>query len=191
MKIPANRYFLFFAVVVFGLAADLWTKFEVFRQLGMPGENPTYWLIRDVFGFQTSLNQGALFGMGQGYGPLFCGISVVALLLVFVWLFIVGMAKSRLWTISMAMICAGVLGNMYDRLGLHALTWNYAYDGRYELGDAVYAVRDWILVMLGTYAWPNFNIADALLVCGAALVCIATFFLPDPTKTEKDAEPLL
>lgn len=171
-------------MLIFGLTADLWTKFEVFRQLGMPGQNPTYWLIRDVFGFQTSLNQGALFGMGQGYGFLFCGIAVVALILVFVWLFVLEMAKSRLWTIALGMICAGVLGNMYDRLGMHGLLWHYAHEGRHEVGEQVFAVRDWILVMLGSYPWPNFNIADALLVCGAGLVCLAVFFMPDPAKKE-------
>jgi len=31
-------------------------------------------------------------------------------------------------------------------------------------------VRDWILVMIGPYPWPNFNLADAMLVCGAALL---------------------
>jgi len=35
---------------------------------------------------------------------------------------------------------------------------------------AVHAVRDWILVMIGNWPWPNFNIADSLLVCGAGLL---------------------
>ena len=37
-------------------------------------------------------------------------------------------------------------------------------------GDPVYAVRDWIHVMIGTWPWPTFNIADSLLVCGAILL---------------------
>jgi len=31
-------------------------------------------------------------------------------------------------------------------------------------------VRDWILVMIGHWPWPNFNLADSLLVVGAALL---------------------
>jgi signal peptidase II len=31
-------------------------------------------------------------------------------------------------------------------------------------------VRDWILFRYHSYTWPNFNIADSLLVCGAGLL---------------------
>ena len=33
-------------------------------------------------------------------------------------------------------------------------------------------VRDWILFRYGEYTWPNFNLADCLLVCGAALLML-------------------
>jgi signal peptidase II len=38
------------------------------------------------------------------------------------------------------------------------------------VGDPVHAVRDWILVMIGSFHWPNFNLADSMLVCGAILL---------------------
>ena len=43
----------------------------MFARLGMPGpDSRTWWLWDGVFGFQTSLNEGALFGMGQGLWPV-------------------------------------------------------------------------------------------------------------------------
>lgn len=185
-----RRVILFLAVVFCGLGADLWTKTAVFRMLGMPNEREPsiYWVIPNVLGFETALNQGALFGIGQGFGLLFCAISILALLLILVWLFVFGYAKSLLWTCSLGMISAGILGNMVDRLGLHGLKWHYTYENAHEMGKPVYAVRDWIVVMLGSYHWPNFNIADSLLVCGAILVCLATYFLETPEAESEKTE---
>ncbi|MDO4551547.1 MAG: signal peptidase II [Planctomycetia bacterium] len=167
------RFLFFFLIVILGLLADLWTKSYFFQKLGMPGQQAEIdWVISDVFGFQTALNQGALFGIGQGMRTLFCTVSFTALFFIFFWLFIFKFAKSWIWICSLGMISAGILGNLYDRLGLHGLKWEV--DGKME---PIYAVRDWIVVMLGSYHWPNFNIADSLLVCGAIFVFLATYFM--------------
>jgi lipoprotein signal peptidase len=34
------------------------------------------------------------------------------------------------------------------------------------------------------HTWPNFNIADSLLVCGAALLFCHAIFYREPQKTE-------
>ena len=47
---------------------------------------------------------------------------------------------------------------------------------RLRAGETVYAVRDWILVQWNDrWRWPNFNIADALLVVGAGVLLAGTF----------------
>jgi len=168
-RVPASRIALFFSIATLGCLADLVSKRIVFDWLGMPGEQPVWWLIDGWFGFHTSLNQGALFGLGQGYVSVFALLSVIAAVGVFVWLFVYGAAADRLLTIALACVTAGILGNLYDRLGLHGLTWPAGYVG-HAPGTSVYAVRDWILVMIGSWPWPTFNIADSLLVCGAGLL---------------------
>ena len=55
----------------------------------------------------------------------------------------------------------------------------------HALGDPVFAVRDWILVMLGSYPWPTFNIADSMLVCGAILMVWQAFRGDGPRKKEE------
>jgi len=151
-----------------GCVADLATKHYMFSRLGMPGQR-IWWIWEGVFGFQTSLNEGALFGMGQGMVAVFAVLSIGATLGILWWLFWRGAAREWLMTISLACVTAGMLGNLYDRLGLHGLKWPPGHPV-HEAGATVHAVRDWILVMIGRWPWPNFNLADSLLVVGAAVL---------------------
>ena len=181
--VPANRYAVFFSLAIFGCLADLATKSWIFDKLKMPGVSPPWWIWEDVVGFQTSLNEGALFGFGQGFVTLFAILSMVAAVAVLVWLFVAGAAEDFLLTVALGSITAGIFGNLYDRLGLPGLSWNFSND-LHQLGDPVYAVRDWIHVMIGNWPWPTFNIADSMLVAGAILL-VWHAFLVGPEKSQK------
>lgn len=191
-KVPASRYLVFFAIVSLGCLADLWSKDYMFSWLGMPLDKPpeesTHWIIDGVCGFQTSLNEGGLFGLAQGavhWFAIFAGIAFIALL---IWLFVFGAARSWLLTISLSCIGSGTLGNMYDRLGLPGLTWNYAIEGLHQIGDPVFAVRDFVRIVIMGWTWPNFNLADSLLVCGAILLGIHAFFCSEPKEIAEDTK---
>jgi len=186
--VPLSRYLLFFAIAIGGCAIDLGTKSWMFANLGMPGpESETWWLIDGVFGFQTSLNEGALFGMGQGFSWAFAGMSIAAALGILVWLFGFGAAQDRFLTVALAIVTIGILGNLYDRLGLPGLQWNDAFV-HHQMGEPVYAVRDFILVMIGPYHWPNFNIADPCLVGGAMLLVWHAFRSQPADASASDCE---
>lgn len=180
--IPLSRYIVFFTLAVGICAADLATKSLAFARLGMPGpDSKIWWLWKGVFGFQTGLNEGGLFGFGQGFALLLAAISIVAAVGIVVWLFPVGAAKDLLLTIALGLVTAGILGNLYDRLGLPGLKWPVGYPGQ-QPGDTVYAVRDFILMIeIGHWHWPNYNIADSSLVCGAVLLVWHALF----TKEEE------
>src|SRR5690606_11534004 len=125
--------------------ADLWTKSYMFAQDELrAGE--VRWVIPDYAGFQLSLNAGALFGVGQGYVAVFAALSILAALIIPLWLFYFGAAEDRVLTCLLGFLMAGVLGNLYDRLGLHGETWFYHPE---RAGEAAYAVRDWILLQWG------------------------------------------
>lgn len=180
---------LFFICTVLGAVADLETKNRVFAALGKPGEylrfeqpekNATYWLLEGVFGFQTTLNEGALFGFWEGMTTVLAALSIFAFVAIVVFLFHTAARESRFLSVTLGLITAGILGNLYDRLGWHGLTWNYATE-RHEIGEPVYAVRDWILVRIGSFNWPNFNIADSLLVCGVILLLFHMYFVKEDT----------
>ncbi len=161
--IPKRHFAVFFLLAGVGCLVDLLTKHWIFAWLGMPGAQPTHWLIPNVFGFTTSLNEGALFGVGQGLVAFFSILSIVAALAILYWLFALGAAQDGLLVVAMGCVMAGILGNLYDRIGLPGLHWN---DKR------VFAVRDWLHFKLDPIGldWPIFNIADSLLVCGAGLL---------------------
>jgi signal peptidase II len=175
-SVPRTRYVLFLIIAAGGCLLDLATKKWMFAHLDPMGR--PWWIWPGVFGFQWSLNEGALFGLGQGHPFVFAGLSILAALAVVYWLFVAGAARDGLLTIALAAVTAGILGNLYDRLGLHGLTW--AGHPGHHFGEPAYAVRDWILVMIGPWQWPNFNIADSLLVCGALLLVGHSFYRGEP-----------
>ncbi len=168
------RALLFATIAVLGCAVDLATKHWIFGRLGMPFQSPSQWLWTDVFGFTTSLNEGALFGMGQGQVAIFAALSLAAAVGIVAWLWVGGALEETSLTVALGMVMAGILGNLYDRLGLPGLVWNFADQrGLHQVGDPVYAVRDWLHFKVDAVGldWPIFNIADSLLVCGAGLLC--------------------
>jgi signal peptidase II len=129
----------------------------------MRREGDVHWIWQDVFGFQLSLNAGALFGIGQGQTTFLVVLSLIFLVGIVVWL-VIAAWRSLFLSAILGMITAGICGNLYDRLGWHGLTD--------AAGQPIFAVRDWILCMIGTFPWPNFNIADSLLVCSVILLLL-------------------
>lgn len=178
-SVPIRSYLIFASIAIPGFLIDLTTKAWIFGRLGMPGRN-TWWIWPEFFGFQTSLNQGALFGFGQGKVWLFASLSIGAAVGIIYWLFFAGGGKDRLLTPALGCVMAGILGNLYDRLGLWTVPG--------QPGVKVYAVRDWILFQYQGWVWPNFNIADSFLVCGAALLFWHAFVTRPPRESIAEAK---
>jgi signal peptidase II len=168
-----------------GLAADLGTKAWMFSQPALLAGNVS-WIWTNHVGFQLSLNQGALFGMGQGNVWLFAACSIAAAIAIPTWLFLFGGARDRALTIVLGCILGGVLGNLYDRVGMPRLEWDSLQHLNYNDNPPgrVYAVRDFVLVARQWPphsrwdVWPNFNLADSLLVCGAIALLILSMRKP-------------
>jgi signal peptidase II len=175
---PAARgWCLFLAILVVSLAADLGSKEAVFHFLGMPGMGGRIVLIPGIFVLETNLNEGALFGMGQGMGMFFAAVSLAALVGILVMVSRPSTLASPWLLTALALICGGILGNLYDRLGLPGLAWHAPLQ---RIGQPVYAVRDWIHVTVpGVIDWPIFNLADSWLVIGAGMLLV-TAMRPEP-----------
>jgi signal peptidase II len=178
----ATRAWLsFFAIVVVALAADLGSKEAVFRGLGMPGMGGRIVLIPGIFVLETNLNEGALFGMGQGMGMFFASVSLAALVGILVMVSRPSTLASAWLLTALALISGGILGNLFDRLGLPGLAWHAPLE---RVGQPVYAVRDWIHVMVpGVIDWPIFNLADCWLVIGAGMLLV-TAMRAEPVTPE-------
>lgn len=177
LDVPRNRYILFCGIAALGFLIDLLTKAWMFSRPELRGGN-VIWLWSGHAGFQLSWNQGALFGMGQGNVWLFALLSVAAGIAIPTWLFVWGAARDRWLTMALGAVMGGLLGNLYDRVGLSTHLWP---GPGAELGQPVHAVRDWILVQWSDQVrWPNFNIADSLLVCGAIALVVHAMLMPTP-----------
>lgn len=146
-----------------GCGVDLWSKQRVFTWLGPPSGR-VHWFWEPYFGLETSINTGALFGIGQGQVLYFAAVSVIAIAAIEYWLLAAGGGRQMWLAVAFGLILGGILGNLYDRLGL----WG------------THGVRDWILFRYGRFVWPNFNVADSCLVGGAAMIILHSIMQPAP-----------
>ncbi|MBT5582506.1 MAG: signal peptidase II [Phycisphaerae bacterium] len=122
----------------------------------------------DLLDFRLVLNSGAVFGIGAHQRWFFVAFSMIAVG-VAVWIF--GWrthVANHLLHIGIALILAGALGNLWDRLML----------GRVR--DFLHMLPGWKLPF--GLAWPGgnpemwpwiFNVADVMLLLGMAVVFIA------------------
>ena len=116
-----------------------------------------------------------MFGLGAGKGTIFAAFSIIAAIGICIWLFWFKAAVSPWLTTALGLVMGGIIGNLYDRLGLW---WEPGYFLEWQSG-----VRDWILFQIPGVPfldpWPNFNIADSLLVVGAGMLLYQSFFPGD------------
>ena len=115
-------------------------------------------VVPDFFNLVNVTNTGAAFGSFKGNNTFFVVISVIALVVVTVLL--VRHNRSDPWRdISLALLLAGILGNLTDRL-------LYGH------------VIDFLLFNLHIrYAdpWPAFNVADSCISIAVVLFIIHSF----------------
>ena len=147
---------------------------------------PPIWLIDNVFGFETSLNEGASVWLWPGLDDLVCrsvhcGGPRYRQLAVLVW-----SSPRPLAHVRLGLVTAGIFGNLYDRIGLPGLQWAVGVPDR-TAGERIYAVRDWLHFKLDAlnFDYPIFNLADSFIVCGAVLlVCHAFLAQRDASAAE-------
>ncbi len=156
------RLGLILAAIV--IAADQATKAWALDRLFEPRE----WIVVTPFlNFVPVWNRGVSFGMlssGEDWAPyaLAAFATAVSIALV-VWLF---RAERRFLAIGLAAVIGGAVGNVIDRLRFGA-------------------VVDFIDVHAAGYHWPAFNIADAAITLGVAVLLVDSFQSDGPKIADK------
>lgn len=131
------------SIVIFILFIDQLSKFIVSNTLLLNQPNP---VIKSVFAITLVHNRGAAFGMMKGQTILFIATSICAIILIYRSLKINKHGATSLNSVALALILAGALGNLIDRL-----FFGYVID------------------FFDFHIWPVFNIADSSITIGAVL----------------------
>ncbi|PYJ70373.1 MAG: signal peptidase II [Verrucomicrobia bacterium] len=141
------KFILFLSLPLYAL--DQWTKQLVLRFIS-PYDARI--VVPDFFSLVNITNTGAAFGSFRGNNTFFIVISIIALLIV-VSLLARRQQPDILRDVSLALLLAGILGNLTDRL-------LYGH------------VIDFLLFNLHIrYAdpWPAFNVADSCITIAVVL----------------------
>ena len=147
----ASTVAIMLGVAVVIVVADVISKNLVLRKLPL-GHRPVR-LLDGLITLKLLFNSGAAFGLGTSYTVL---IALIACGVVVVVIRTARRLRSVAWAIALGLLLGGATGNLSDRL----FRAPAPFRGR---------VVDWI--NLPHFPW-TFNIADASIVCAAALIAI-------------------
>lgn len=197
----ARAWAVLLATFALALALDLWTKDWAFRTVAdrpvtlryedVAG-NPSYSLpwhagVRavppDLLDFRLVLNHGAVFGIGQGRGALFIAFTVLA---VGTALWVFGRhtsSRSHMSHVGLALVLAGGIGNMVDRVSVGAVRDFLHLFPRRELPFGLHwpgGSDEW-------FPWV-FNVADMELIAGMCLLMLAVHLSDRRAARAKAAE---
>ncbi len=142
---------------LFALVADQLSKYAVEHHTA-PGSIRV--LVPGMLNLMHTSNPGVAFGIfadseNPWRSPLLIAFSIAVIGLL-IWLLATGRAGARVGECGLALILGGAVGNVLDRV-LHR------------------SVTDFIDFHIGAHHWYTFNVADAAIVIGAALVMLELF----------------
>jgi signal peptidase II len=117
----------------------------------------TYKIIPGFFDIVRSQNSGVAFGIFNDSTSqwrttllVIASLAAVGLLMGMLWKAST-LDRNSIWGFSL--ILGGAAGNVFDRIVAGHVT-------------------DFLLVYIGQYQWPTFNVADSAIVCGSALLLL-------------------
>ena len=142
---------LFWPILFVVAIVDVVTKAAAERLLlprGIPHE-----VLGNGLRFTLVYNPGAAFGLNLGPQSrwIFAGLTLVALVILG-RLYRTTRAGHVARSVALALVCAGAVGNLLDRM------------------RSFFGVVDFIDVGVGDARWPTFNVADMAVSVGAALL---------------------
>lgn len=159
------------------LVGDLWSKAYMQDLLGLTQEEGAQSarrieVIDGFLAFEGTWNPGITWGIAEGQTILILTLTICATIGLLVW-FLGTRSHSRLLHFGLALILAGAVGNLYDRIRWHE-------------------VRDFILMYLrmggDELKWPNYNVADAGIVVGVSFIIWDSLFGVGAKEAKKKDE---
>ncbi len=146
--------YIYYLVAVIIVALDQWTKWLVVNNMELGERIP---LLDPTIALLSHRNLGAAWGMLEGQIWLFSIVTVIVIAGILYYFHKEAKGKP-LFQLSLMILLGGAIGNFIDRL----------YRG--EVVDFID-----VLIPIMNYDFPIFNIADAALTIGVAMVMIVLF----------------
>ena len=160
---------IYFIILLVLLGLDQLSKYLVVSAMDLYEVRP---LIPGLFNLVYVTNKGAAFSMSASVdSPLRHYFFVVVNSAAFLGLTIAAwkMASHHLlYRVSFAMIAAGAVGNLIDRLRFGA-------------------VVDFLDFYIGSYHWPAFNVADSAICVGVAILFVLNVIELKKEKSRSNA----
>ncbi len=182
------KYFRYFAITLLIILIDQVVKMWVHHQMdfGTPGQIK---VLGDWFKLHYTTNPGMAFGMqlGSEYGKLMLtSFRLLAMFGIGYYLFLLIKKSSHPgYIVCIALILGGAIGNLIDSIFYGVWLGNAPYDApnpwfHGQVIDMFYIdiwegfIPDWVPIVGGSYTalWPIFNIADASIFVGVAIILI-------------------
>jgi signal peptidase II len=200
------KYFKYFGIALLVILIDQAVKLMVHYQMdfGTPGQIK---VIGDWFKLHYTTNPGMAFGMqlGSDYGKLILTtFRLVAMFGIGYYLYyIINKKMNTAYIVCISMILGGAIGNLIDSIFYGVWLNNAPYNAQSpwfhgQVIDMFYIdiwegyLPDWIPVWGGSYTalWPIFNIADAAIFVGVAIILIFqnSFFKEEKANQAEEEE---
>jgi signal peptidase II len=144
----------YWSLVIFLYGLDQLTKRLIMANLTPFDSHP---VIPGFFDLVYVTNTGAAFGSFRNSNPFFITVSTITLLVLLV-LQLRGMFRDRLSRTGVALLMAGILGNLTDRLLLNHVIDFLSFDLHIPFANP----------------WPSFNVADSCICVAVGLFLIGS-----------------
>lgn len=152
-----GRYFMWIMVAMLVVAADQITKWAIIEWVPLYSKVP----INDFFNLTHQRNPGAAFSFLADAGGwqrwFFIALSSIVSVVLAVWIWRIRNERQTVLAAGLALVLGGAVGNLIDRVALGYVT-------------------DFLQVWFGSWPFPSFNVADAGISVGAALLVIDALF---------------
>ena len=157
ISVGNGRFIAWMVIAAVIIVADQATKWAIVEWLPLYDRVP----INSFINLTHQKNEGAAFSFLANAGGwqrwFFVVLASVVSVVIAVWIWRIRKEGQLILSIGLAFVLGGAIGNLIDRIRLGHVT-------------------DFIQVWFGSWAFPSFNVADAGISVGAALLIIDALF---------------
>lgn len=152
-----SRFFMWTAIAALVVAADQVTKWAVVKWIALYEKIP----LNSFINLTHHKNPGAAWSFLADAGGwqrwFFIALASIVSVVLVVWLWRIRNERQAVLSAGLSLVLGGAIGNLIDRIASGEVT-------------------DFIQVLFGNWAFPSFNVADAGITVGAALLIIDALF---------------